>query len=221
MDPFIDSEMTFGPYPAGQGFRVDGSSPHEAAGQGVKMIDLYKLDMPAGKVPSLWLIEAKRSAPNADSPNHQKSIEALIAKRSRSQSNDHAIALAALINLVQSHGSILSPIIKNDLDIYIGDICAKMINGLSLFFSARAGRQPGQDCEWPEDFMNVETGRLKVRILLIVKTAEERWLTDLQASLQKDMKPAIGTWALGPDSIVVLNEEGARQKDFVSDEVIV
>jgi hypothetical protein len=56
---------------------------------------------------------------------------------------------------------------------------------------------------------------LQLRILLIVKTAEARWLPDLKAALQKAMRPAIGTWALGPEAIVVLNEEGARQKGFI------
>ena len=70
MEPFIDSEMTFGPYPAtSHGFRVDGSTPHEAAGKGVKMIDFYKLDQPVGKAPKLWLVEAKKSMPNGHLEN--------------------------------------------------------------------------------------------------------------------------------------------------------
>jgi hypothetical protein len=64
--------------------------------------------------------------------------------------------------------------------------------------------------------MSADTGQLQVRILLIIKTAEERWLPDLRDELSKAMRPAIGTWALGPDSIVVLNEDGARQSGFVS-----
>jgi hypothetical protein len=220
MDPFIDSEMTFGPYPTGQGFRVDGSAPHDAAGQGVKMIDFYKLDLPAGKPPRLWLIEAKKSTPNADSPNYEKSIKVLDKMRSRLRRHEHANAVSALISLVQTHGNILSPIISSDYDIYIGDICGKMNNGLSLFFSARAGRWPSHINAWPEDFTKVDVSSLQVRILLIVKTAETGSLSGLQDGLRKAMRATIGTWALGPDSIVVLNEDGARRRGFVNDDIL-
>lgn len=219
MDVFVDSEMTFGPYPPGQGFRVDGSAPHEAAGQGVKMIDFYKLDLEPAKAPMLWLVEAKKSTPNRDSPNYQKSIKLLEKQRSRLRSRDHANAVSALISLIQAHGSILSPIIPSDHDLYIGDIREKMNNGLSLLFSARAGRLTRNMNAWPEEFIKVDAGNLRVRILLIVKTAEERWLSDLRDDLRNAMRPAIGTWALDPDCIVVLNEDGARQKGFVSDHI--
>jgi hypothetical protein len=217
MEPFIDSEMTFGPYPAtSHGFRVDGSTPHEAAGKGVKMIDFYKLDQPVGKAPKLWLVEAKKSTPNVNSPIYSKAIKALEIRRDQAMSEDHRDIINTLIGLVETQGPILSPVILSDCDIYIDDIRAKIHNGLSLFFSTRAGRQPKHVSSWPAAFMSADTGQLQVRILLIIKTAEERWLPDLRDELIKAMRPAIGTWALGPDSIVVLNENGARQRGFVS-----
>lgn len=131
-------------------------------------------------------------------------------------SEDHRDIINTLIGLVVAQGPILSPVILSDCDIYIDDIRAKIHNGLSLFFSTRAGRQPKYESSWPAAFMSADTGQLQVRILLIIKTAEERWLPDLRDELIKAMRPAIGTWALGPDSIVVLNENGARQRGFVS-----
>lgn len=217
MEPFIDSEMTFGPYPAtSHGFRVDGSTPHKAAGEGVKMIDFYKLDLPIGKAPKLWLVEAKKSTPNVNSPNYSKVIKALEKRRDQAMSGEHRNIINTLIRLVEAQGSVLSPIIPSDCDLYIDDIRAKIHNGLSLFFSARAGRQPEHESTWPAAFMRADTGKLQVRILLIIKTAEERWLPDLHDALRKAMRSAIGTWELGPDSIVVLNEDGARQRGFVT-----
>jgi hypothetical protein len=217
MEPFIDSDMTFGPYPAtSHGFRVDGSTPHEAAGKGVKMIDFYKLDQPVGKAPKLWLVEAKKSTPNVNSLKYSKAIKALEIRRDQAMSQDHRDVINTLIGLVEAQGPILSPVILSDCDIYIDDIRAKFHNGLSLFFSTRAGRQPKHESSWPAAFMSADTGQLQVRILLIIKTAEERWLPDLRDELIKAMRPAIGTWALRPDSIVVLNENGARQRGFVS-----
>ena len=220
MEPFIDSEMTFGPYPAtSHGFRVDGSTPHEAAGKGVKMVDFYKLDQPVGKAPKLWLVEAKKSTPNVNSPKYSKVIKALVKRRDQVISDEHNRVINTLMGLVETQSSVLSPIILNDFDIYIDDIRAKIHNGLSLFFSTRAGRQPKHESSWPAAFMSADTGQLQVRILLIIKTAEERWLPDLRDELIKAMRPAIGTWALGPDSIVVLNEDGARQRGFVSHQI--
>ena len=217
MEPFIDSEMTFGPYPAtSYGFRVDGSTPHEAAGEGVKMIDFFRLDLPIGKAPKLWLVEAKKSTPDLNSPNYSKAIKALEKRRDQAMSEEHKNAINSLIGLVKAKGPFVSPTILSDCGIYIDDIRAKIHNGLSLFFSTRAGRHPKHESTWPAAFMSADTGQLQVRILLIIKTAEEGWLPDLQDTLCKAMRPAIGTWALGSNSIVVLNEDGARQRGFVS-----
>lgn len=217
MEPFIDSEMTFGPYPAtSYGFRVDGSTPHEAAGEGVKMIDFFRLDLPIGKAPKLWLVEAKKSTPDLNSPNYSKAIKALEKRRDQAMSEEHKNAINSHIGLVKAQGPFVSPTILSDCEIYIDDIRAKIHNGLSLFFSTRAGRHPKHESTWPAAFMSADTGQLQVRILLIIKTAEEGWLPDLQDTLSKAMRPAIGTWALGSNSIVVLNEDGARQRGFVS-----
>ncbi len=75
MDQIIESEMTFGPYPEGEGFRVENSVPHKAAGEGVKMIEFYKLDRPPNKPPVLWLVEAKRTPPMVDPAKFNKFVE--------------------------------------------------------------------------------------------------------------------------------------------------
>jgi hypothetical protein len=214
MDQIIESEMAFGPYPAGQGFRVEDSAPHKAAGEGVKMIEFYKLDLPPQKPPQLWLVEAKRTGPVVDPAKHQKCVE-MLEKMGGAEFEEHAAVFAAFVEFVRNQGPKLFPLLPSDVDIYVSELRDKMNNGLRLFFATRAGRHPNEENAWPETFRNVELGPLQVRVLLIVKTAEARWLPDLKAVLQKAMRPAIGTWALGPEAVVVLNEEGARQKGFI------
>jgi len=214
MEQIIESAMTFGPYPAGQGFRAEDSAPHKAAGEGVKMIEFYKLDLPDAKPPQLWLVEAKRTGPVVDPAKHQKSVE-MLKKKGEEQFQEHAAVFAAVVEFVRNEGPKLFPLMPSDVDIYFSELRDKMNNGLRLFFATRAGRHPNETNAWPETFRNVELGPLQLRILLIVKTAEARWLPDLKAALQKAMRPAIGTWALGPGAIVVLNEEGARQRGFI------
>lgn len=92
MEPFIESEMRFGPYPSGHGFQVDDSAQHRAAGKGVKMIDFYKLDTPEsdGAPSRLWLVEAKRSTPHAHANNYAKALTKLEGMK------DNAISLMIL-----------------------------------------------------------------------------------------------------------------------------
>ena len=215
MDQIIESEMAFGPYPAGHGFRVEDSAPHKAAGEGVKMIEFYKLDLPPGRPPRLWLVEAKETAPMVDLAKFRKSVE-MLEKKGGAEFQEHAAVFAAVVEFVRNQGPTLFPRLPSDVDIYFSGICDKMNNALHLFFATRAGRHPNEENAWPETFRNVELGPLQLRILLVVKTAEPRWLPDLKAKLQKAMRPAIGTWALGPEAIVVLNEDGARQKGFIN-----
>lgn len=214
MDQIIESEMAFGPYPAGHGFRVEDSTPHKAAGEGVKMIEFYKLELPPEKPAQLWLVEVKKTGPMVDPGKHQKAVE-MLEKKGGAEFQEHAAVFASVVEFVRNQGPKLFPLLPSDVDIYFSELRDKMNNGLRLFFATRAGRHPNEENTWPETFRNVELGSLQLRILLIVKTTEDRWLPDLKAALQKAMRPAIGTWALGPEAIVVLNEEGARKKGFI------
>jgi hypothetical protein len=215
MDQIIESGMAFGPYRAGHGFRVEDSAPHKAAGEGVKMIEFYKLDLPPEKPPQLWLVEAKTTPPMVDPAKFKKSVEVLV-KEGGVAFQAQAAVFAAVVDFVRNQGPKLFPLVPSDVDIYFSELREKMNNGLRLFFATRAGRHPSEENAWPETFRNVELGPLQLRILLVVKAAEDRWLPDLKAALQKAMRPAIGTWALGPEAIVVLNEDGARQKGFIN-----
>jgi hypothetical protein len=214
MDQVIESEMAFGPYQSGHGFRVEDSDPHKTAGEGVKMIEFYKLDLRPGRPPQLWLVEAKKTGPVVDPAKYQKSFE-MLEKKGGVAFQQHAAVFAEVVDFVRNQGPKLFPLMPSDVDIYFSDIREKMNNGLRLFFATRAGRHPNVENAWPETFRNVELGPLQIRIVLIVKIAEERWLQDMKAELVKVMRPAIATWALGPESIVVLNEEGARRRGFI------
>jgi hypothetical protein len=178
------------------------------------MIEFYKLELPPEKPAQLWLVEAKKTGPMVDPAKHQKAVE-MLEKKGGAEFQEHAAVFASVVEFVRNQGPKLFPLLPSDVDIYFSELRDKMNNGLRLFFATRAGRHPNEENTWPETFRNVELGSLQLRILLIVKTTEDRWLPDLKAALQKAMRPAIGTWALGPEAIVVLNEEGARKKGFI------
>ena len=141
MDQIIESEMSFGPYPAGHGFRVEDSAPHKAAGEGVKMIEFYKLDMPPEKPPQLWLVEAKKTGPVVDPAKHQKSVE-MLEKKGGVEFHEHAAVFAAVVEFIRNQGPKLFPLLPSDVDIYFSELRDKMNNGLRLFFCDKGGAAP-------------------------------------------------------------------------------
>ncbi|MGO8766428.1 MAG: hypothetical protein ACLQSR_14985 [Limisphaerales bacterium] len=67
MDPIIESGMTFGPYPDEHCFHVEKSTTCGNIRQGVQMAEFLLLRLKAGRPPEVWVVEAKTSAPRAES----------------------------------------------------------------------------------------------------------------------------------------------------------
>lgn len=214
MDPIIESEMTFGPYQAGEVFRIENSAAHLAAGEGVKIIEFYKLKSSQDTPPTLWLIEAKKTPPMADPEKFNKSIEKL-EKLGSKEFEASAEVFASFINFIKSRGPKLFPLLPSDVDTYFSELREKMSNALTLFFATRFGRHPAQEQEWPEPFRQLQLNIVDVRFFLVIKTATDSWLPPLNEKLKKVMRPVIGTWGLGPTSVEVLTEELARQKGLI------
>lgn len=57
-----DSEMTFGPYPAGQCFYIEKSKCYRQVQEGVKMAEFLLLRQQE-QGPTMWVVEAKKSCP--------------------------------------------------------------------------------------------------------------------------------------------------------------
>jgi hypothetical protein len=154
METFTESEMSFSLDPLDHVFQVDSSPPHQASGKCVKMIDFYKLVRPNadGKLSRLWLVEAKKSTPRANANNYGKALKKLKEMKDKPTFLQHKPALETIVELVQNHGSVLSPLILSDFDMYMGDICEKFSNGLALFFATRTGRHSVQEDKWPDPF---------------------------------------------------------------------
>lgn len=70
MDPFVESEMTFGPYADGHCFRVEQSATYLAVQEGVQMAEFLLLRTQDEGPPSIWIVEAKMSSPRTETqPN--------------------------------------------------------------------------------------------------------------------------------------------------------
>lgn len=220
MDQIIESEMTFGPYPEGEGFRVEDSAPHKAAGDGVKMVEFYKLHHREDKPSQIWLVEAKQTAPKSAPQQAQKFVEEL--KKAGAKLPAPAIAdLQQNADWLGSHGPRLFPLmprdfIVSDFSIYFNERKEKMENGLRLFFATRIGRHSRHEDIWPKSFRILPLDVTEVRLLLVIKDAEKEWLPPLNDTLRKVMRPMIGTWGLGPNAVGVLTEDNARQHGLIA-----
>lgn len=75
MEPFIESEMTFGPYADGHCFRVEVSETYRAIQEKVQMAEFLLLRTPADAPPFVWIVEAKQSSPRPETqPNFNEFI---------------------------------------------------------------------------------------------------------------------------------------------------
>lgn len=220
MDQLIESEMTFGPYPSGDGFRVEDSAPHKAAGDGVKIIEFYKLYRREGKPTQLWLVEAKTTAPKS-SPQVAQKFVAAIKDAGRKISSPAIEDLDQHADWIGKHGPRLFPLMPgdftvSDFSIYFNELKEKMENGLRLFYATRMGRHPMQADNWPETFCSLPLHTTEVRLFVVVKRAEVLWLPPLNDKFRKVMRPIIGAWGLGPNSVEVLTEDAARQRGLIT-----
>ena len=75
MEPFVESEMTFGPYADGHCFRVEVSETYCAIQGRVQMAEFLLLRTQADTPPFVWIVEAKRSSPRPETqPNFNEFI---------------------------------------------------------------------------------------------------------------------------------------------------
>lgn len=216
MKSIVESEMTFGPYPDGHCFRIEDSDVHKAAGEGVKIVEFLKLELPEGKAAQVWLVEAKRSAP-------QQNIEyQTFIQRIRDEGHlrfpGSQPKLDEYVDFVRDEGrnSFIGP--ANDFEDYFDEIRQKMVNGLTLYFTARLKRHKPNEDEWPEPFLNLDLGITGFRLFLVIKTAQESWLPPLSEKFKKVMRSTVATWALGPNAVEVLSEAGARKHGLIAKE---
>jgi hypothetical protein len=80
-DPIIESGLTFGMFPEGACFYIEKSKTYQQIQEGVKMAEFILLRQNEGKAPTIWVIEAKSSAPQpSNSLDFDKYIEEIRSK---------------------------------------------------------------------------------------------------------------------------------------------
>jgi len=92
---------------------------------------------------------------------------------------------------------------------YIKGIVLKMKHSLMLYSNIVLQRYSMDGV--PEALRDLS--KADVRLILIVKNAEKKWLAPFQDVLNKEMKDEMLIWKI--PSFIVINEETARRKHFI------
>ncbi len=172
MKPFVESEMTFGPYPEGHCFRVEVSETYRTIQDNVQMAEFLLIQTRSNDQPLVWIVEAKQSSPR---PETQPNFTA-----------------------------------------FIGEIRDKLANALTVGVASILKRHPAADAELPELFKSLDLGVTGFRLVLIINGHQKAWLQPLQDALRSALLATAQTWALGPNSVVVINHEDAKRFGLIS-----
>ena len=110
MQPFIESEMTFGPYVDGHCFRVEQSATYQQIQDGVQMAEFLLLRMQADTPPFIWIVEAKKSSPR---PNTQPNFNEFIGEIRDKLTNALSVGVASILNRHPAAAADLPDVFKN------------------------------------------------------------------------------------------------------------
>jgi hypothetical protein len=94
---------------------------------------------------------------------------------------------------------------------YCSDITEKMRHSLSLYASILLKRQV--HVQVPEALKSPDLSDMNIKLVLVVKEAEEKWLFPLRDKLACDLKRELRIWNCA--GFYVINETKAREKRLV------
>ena len=99
---------------------------------------------------------------------------------------------------------------------FIAQVREKMVNAFSLGWASRLGRHDRAGEELPKPFRKLDLSKVRVRFVLVIKTHKDEWLPHVDEAMKKALRSTVKTWGLGSNSVLVLNEKGARRHDLIA-----
>ena len=94
---------------------------------------------------------------------------------------------------------------------YITDITDKMRHSLALYANILLKRHNTDGI--PNGFLETDLSAKQIKLVLVVKNAQDDWLIPLKEKLDKELKRESRIWNF--TDFYVINEERARKKHFV------
>ena len=106
--------------------------------------------------------------------------------------------------------------VPKQLDEYMEDIKEKLVNAFTLTVSSVLGRHKLAKNELPALFQTLKLSSIQFGFVLVIKGVPEAYLSALQDALQLKFKSTLKIWALEANSVLVLNDEIAKQYGFMA-----
>lgn len=117
--------------------------------------------------------------------------------------------------IVEAKSSSPRPETQPNFSEFIDEIRSKLTHGLLLALAARLQRHPAAADELPDSFRTLDLKTQGFRFVLVINGHKQEWLAPLQSALSLVLKPIVKTWALPPNSVVVLNHELAQKHGLI------
>ena len=115
-EQFVESGMSFGPYPEGHCFRIEKSNIYKNLGHGVKIVE-FLLFRQNSQPPKIWVVEAKFSAPR---PENKLDFDKFIGEIREKLVNALTLAVASCLKRHESAETELPELFKT-LDLMNSD----------------------------------------------------------------------------------------------------
>jgi hypothetical protein len=119
------------------------------------------------------------------------------------------------VSIVEAKSSSPQPGNKQPFDKFIGELRDKLVNGLSLGMAAVLGRHPEAADELPSAFKSLDLGNTEFLLLVVINGHADDWLSPLDDALNAALRSTVKTWALGANSVKVINDRMAKMYGLI------
>ena len=103
-----------------------------------------------------------------------------------------------------------------NVDEYINDVQEKLSNSLSLFIAIYLQRHSGNNPGLSDFFRQTELSNVSFILILAIQNCEKQRLPPLQDKLKKNLKKTARIWNIDLNSVIVLNEAGAKKHGLIA-----
>ena len=103
-----------------------------------------------------------------------------------------------------------------NFDEFIGEIRDKLANAFAVGVASILKRHPAAESELSDPFKSLDLSVAQFRLVLVINGHHKSWLPPLQDAVRIALHGTVQTWALGPNSVVVINEVIAKERGLTS-----
>jgi len=112
------------------------------------------------------------------------------------------------ILFVEAKSSSPKPNNREDFDEFITGVCEKFAHSIDIFFSLVLRRLDDRKNEMPASFREVEYSTSRLKLVLVIKGHDIRWLSPINDAIKRKLQRQLKTWLL---EIAVMNHDLADE----------